>query len=113
MSDKKIIIRTTERTDLICCKDIVFCKADGSYSNIYLFKGDVVVASRSLKWLMEKIDVPYIIRISQSILVNINFIQFIHHKDKTLKLYDGNCLHYSLKLKELEGQINDGLGYLG
>ncbi|WP_257669238.1 LytTR family DNA-binding domain-containing protein [Parapedobacter tibetensis] len=114
MNTKKIIITTAGKTSILPCADIVVCKADGSYTHLqFLDENERLLISKSLKQVMEMLDVPYIIRISQSISVNADYVKYLHHREKEVELVNGEKFRYTINLKELEKSIQDALQQMG
>ncbi|WP_430981143.1 LytTR family transcriptional regulator DNA-binding domain-containing protein [Sphingobacterium faecium] len=100
---KKILIRTKEKTFLIGDEDILYCKAAGAYSVIYLTHNNEIITSVNLLNLFERLKCfPSIFRVSQSHLININFVRCIHHSTKEIELSNSFLLSYTIKIKELE-----------
>lgn len=100
---KKILIRTKEKTFFIGIEEILYCKAAGSYSVIYLQDNREIITSVNLLNLYEKMDCfPSIYRVSQSFLVNMSFIRCIHHGTREIELSNSFMVPYTLQVKELE-----------
>ena len=51
--------------------DILYCTADGSYTNIYLDGGDRIVLSRNLKNVADRLPKNYFVRVHQSCVINL------------------------------------------
>lgn len=103
MKMKKILIRTKEKTFYIGAEDVVYCKAAGAYSVIYLLNNQEIITSINLLNLFEKLKCfPSMLRISQSHLINIRFVRCIHHTTKEIELSNNFFLSFTIKIKELE-----------
>lgn len=109
MNNKKIYIKTIEKATVVPCSDIISCEADGSYVQIHTRQGTTLTACKSLTQVHKNIGVDYIIRISQSVLVNVHCIIQVHYKDKEIELANGIRFHYTVKKRELDDLINNGL----
>lgn len=67
-----------------------------------MINGKRLIASKSLtKIAKEQLSYPGFIRVSQSYLVNINFISSINKKNKELVLSNEQSVPYTLTIKEL------------
>ncbi|MFB2120746.1 LytTR family transcriptional regulator DNA-binding domain-containing protein [Parapedobacter sp. 2B3] len=109
MNNKKIFIKTLKKATVVSCSDIISCEADGSYVQIQTRQGAVLTACKSLTQVHKDIEVAYIIRISQSALVNVHCLTHVHYKDREVELANGKRIHYTVKKRELEGLIDNGL----
>ena len=109
---RKIVVRTVRKTSVVPCADISYCLAAGSYTQIVLQQGEQFLTCKSLSKTMGEIAVPYIIRISQSVAVNVHFITHVHHHKREIELVDGARLRYTLKKRELDATIENVLNVL-
>ena len=62
---------------LVDIKDIIFCKANGNYTEIHLVDNQKLLVSKTLKVLEEKLKTYAFLRTHQSFLVNTTFIAAI------------------------------------
>ena len=54
---------------------IIYAKADGNYTHIFLFGDKEILICKPIKWLMEQLtNYPFICRIHHSYLVNTNYV---------------------------------------
>lgn len=102
MTTKKILLKTSTKTSIILCADITHCYAAGSYTRIILQQGEQFVTCKSLSKAMIEIGVPFIIRISQSVAVNVHFISQVHHQKREIELISGESLRYTVKKRLLD-----------
>jgi two-component system, LytTR family, response regulator len=58
----------------ICCEKIVFCKAEGSYTNIYLDSGKRKIVSLNLKAVEGQLPSKEFCRCHHSYLINVNMV---------------------------------------
>jgi len=72
--EKKIIIATEKETFFLNISDIIRCKADGSYTTVFLAKGKSILASKTLKHFDELLNTYAFYRTHQSHLINTKFI---------------------------------------
>jgi two-component system LytT family response regulator len=68
--------------------DILYLKAEGSYASIQLSNGKKHLASKTLKSFMPKLSSNHFMRVHNSYIVNINFIE---------KVLRNNQMHLVLK----------------
>ena len=59
---------------LIKTDKIMFCKADGSYTNVYLINGESFIISKRIKIINEFLVSSIFVRCHKSYIVNINYI---------------------------------------
>jgi|GEM_PF-2835595 len=103
---KKVIIQTKGKTFLVGMHDILYCKAAGSYSVIFLNTKEEIVTSMNLLNLHEKLKCfSAIFRTGRSFLVNINYIRCIHHAVKEVELCDGMMIPYTVTAKDIEDEL--------
>lgn len=97
--------------------DIVFVKADGNYSDMYLFDGKPYTLTFQLHYFDEvfkKLRRNVFIRVGKSLIVNRNYINIVNIINQELRL-NGQALRceFQLKaskeaLKELKGELEKG-----
>lgn len=73
----KLAIHQRNEKILIEIMDVVFCKASGNYTEIYLVDNQKLVVSKTLKLLEEKLASYDFLRTHQSFLINTAFIASI------------------------------------
>ena len=105
MTTRKIVLKTSTKTSIVLCSDISHCCADGSYTRIVLRNGEEFLMSKSLSKMMQEFATPYIVRISQSNAININFIAHVHRKKREIELVNGDCLRFTIKKRSLDETI--------
>lgn len=108
---ERIILATATHYHIVLIKDIVYCKSNNSITSFYLYNGQQIVVSTSLKEYEKQLSRHSFFRSHQSYLVNINYICTI---DKTnafsLTLSNGCEIPVSTrKRKELMQLLNAGL----
>lgn len=109
MDTKTIVIRSSDKINVVNCDQICYCLASASYALIILETGLKITVTKPLKWVVNQADVPYLIRISQSALVNVHHILHIIRCDRTVEMTDGKRIRFTLTIKELERLIQEGL----
>jgi two-component system, LytTR family, response regulator len=92
-SEELFKVNTHEKTVFIKPDDIVYMMANGSYTEVYYVKQQMVEASRNLSFLVEAAKNPNLYRIGRSIVVNktqIESVLKISAKKSLLKFKDGS-----------------------
>lgn len=77
----KIVLPDYNGFTLVDVSDILYCKADGSYTEVYLIDGKVITTSRLLKAFEELLPNETFFRIHRSYLVNLNLIKRFNKSD--------------------------------
>lgn len=72
---KKIVLKTSERIQVVEIKDIKHCESDSSYTSFYLTDNRKIIVSKALKEYDEMLSGAGFLRTHKSHLVNINFIE--------------------------------------
>lgn len=100
-SSRKIPLSFADKTIYVQTDDIIFCKSDGNYTEIYM-EGDVKeVLSKKIKEVEALIDNPSFYRVHHSYLVNLNYItEFIKSDGQYLVLKDGSSVPVSRSKKK-------------
>lgn len=87
---QKIAIPNRDSINYINPKDVLYVKADGSYSVFHTRDGQKFTLSRNLKYVEQMIgNIPYLKRCQKSYIVNINEIKADNHANGTLLLSTG------------------------
>ncbi|MEA5139911.1 LytR/AlgR family response regulator transcription factor [Arcicella rigui] len=94
LAKNKIIIPTQKELLLVELNNIMFCKAEGGYTAIYLNSNEIVLSSKDLKTYQGMLDDRLFFRIHDSYLVNYNYIKSILN-DNYVQLIDGNNIPLS------------------
>jgi two-component system LytT family response regulator len=110
MTASKISIRTCRGTDIIECRDISYCQADGRYTRIFLKSGESYMVAKVLKQYENLLCPNIFFRVHKSYLVNMECIKhFMTNNGRTLTL-DNNkkvviskrrCKQFAKKIKEI------------
>jgi two-component system, LytTR family, response regulator len=90
----KIIIPTQKELMFVEVDNILFCKAEGGYTAIYLNSNEIILSSKDLKTYQGILDDYHFFRIHDSYLVNYNYIKSISN-DNYVQLSDGNTIPLS------------------
>lgn len=76
-----VAISSLDKIELIQMKDIIFCQADGKYTNFHLTDGRKIMSSRNLGEYSAILDSNYFFRIHHSYIINLRHITKISKKD--------------------------------
>jgi two-component system LytT family response regulator len=108
---KRIILPTADNLYLVSVEDIIRAEADSNYTVFWLTEGRKIMVSRTIKEYDEMLSTSGMIRVHQSHLVNVPFIdRFVKRDGGYLQLKDGTTVPVSpiLKKKVLQS-IKDSL----
>ena len=95
-----IALPTMEGLHFVKFGDIVYCKSDGNYTEIFLTSDEKIVISRQIKFLEEKLDGTQFIRVHQSYIVNLNFIKkYLKGRGGILVMTNGDNIPVSVRKK--------------
>jgi two-component system LytT family response regulator len=108
---KRIILHTSDHLLLVSISDIIRAEADSNYTRFWLSEGKRIMVSRTIKEFAGMLSGSGMIRVHQSHLVNINYIdKFVKRGGGYLQLKDGTTIPVSPNLKKQVLQaINDHL----
>lgn len=89
-TNKKMVVPVANGFEIINLSDILYLKAEGSYTCIYLATEKNLVVSKNLKHFQFLFkDSPFLLRVHRSIIVNTNYIKrFIRREGGILVLED-------------------------
>ncbi|WP_339919645.1 LytTR family DNA-binding domain-containing protein [uncultured Flavobacterium sp.] len=76
-----LAISSLDKIVLIPMSEIVFCQADGKYTNFLLINGKKIMSSKNLGEYSALLDPNYFFRIHHSYIINIRHISKISKKD--------------------------------
>jgi two-component system, LytTR family, response regulator len=71
---KKIVLRTSDSIHVVKIEDIIRCESDSNYTFFYLAEGKKILVSRTLKEYSELLKPAGFLRVHQSHLINVNYI---------------------------------------
>jgi len=87
---KKIVLKTSDRIYLVNVKDIVRCEAKNNYTNFYLTNGTKIMVSKTIKTYETLLAEHEFLRVHQSHLVNLNYIQHFDKPDGGMLVLSDN-----------------------
>lgn len=76
-----VAIASLDKIELIPMSEIVFCQADGKYTNFFLSNGNKIMSSRNLGEYTAILDNNYFFRIHHSYIINLRHLSKISKKD--------------------------------
>lgn len=98
---KKLCIPGETGKIFIDQSEIMYLKAEGSYTHFHLNGGRSIMASRNLKEFENQVDSSLFIRIHHSSIVNINFVfKYVKGRGGSVILTDGTELDVSARRKQ-------------
>lgn len=98
---KRIILHTSDHLQLVSVSDIVRAEADSNYTSFILSNGKQILVSRTIKEFESLLSGSGIIRVHQSHLVNLNYIdRFIKKDGGSLLLKNNTRIPVSPNLKK-------------
>lgn len=96
----KIALPTRTGYDFVNVNDIIKCKADGSYTNIFFLDGSSMLVSKTLKEIDNLLPESKFFRIHKSVTINFHYIKKIDTTEgNNVILIDGSTEPLSLRNK--------------
>jgi len=80
-SNDYVAVASLDKIELIQMSEIIFCKAEGKYTNFHLLDGKKIMSSRNLGEYSTILDANYFFRIHHSYIINLRQISKISKKD--------------------------------
>ncbi|UUV22370.1 LytR/AlgR family response regulator transcription factor [Paenimyroides aestuarii] len=100
----KITIKTTEHIYHLNFDEIIYCKADSSYTRFYLTNDRSLMTSKPLKNYQNLLPEHQFFRSHQSYLVNLNFVKKYNKKMAALEMQDQTEIPVSVRNRS---KVND------
>lgn len=97
---KKISFKTMQGIYFFNLDEILYFKAEGSYSSVHALNRKELVISQTLKNINKRLIDSTFIRIHQSYFININHLHKYEKKNNTIILDNGEILPVSRSKKE-------------
>jgi len=99
-TNNKITIPTQDGFEVLEMKDIIYCKADDNYTELFLVDNQKKLVSKTLKYFEDILKDSGFARIHKSFLVNVSYIvSYKKGKGGTLSLSNGKELSVSASKK--------------
>ncbi|GAB1856191.1 hypothetical protein MHTCC0001_10260 [Flavobacteriaceae bacterium MHTCC 0001] len=91
LSQNKVVIPQQDGLVILDKADIIFCKANDNYTEVFLRTNERYLVSKTLKYFEHILGAHFFVRVHKSYIVNINDIVKYVHKTKTgnILLSDG------------------------
>lgn len=100
-SFERITLPTFEGYKFVNIRDIVRCEADSNYTGFYLNNGEKVLVTRTLKEYEDNLSGMDFIRVHQSHMVNLKYIdRYVKGDGGTIVMMDGSEVEVSRRRKE-------------
>ena len=91
---------TMEGLDFVKTEDIIYCRSDGNYTEIYLENKQKLLVTRKLKFMEEKLDDTQFVRVHNSYITNLNYVKkYIKGRGGTLIMANGASVPVSVRKK--------------
>jgi two-component system LytT family response regulator len=99
--NKKVVLKTSDNIHVLNIEDIMYCKAERSYTKFYLADKNNILVSVALGEYERIFSDFNFIRIHQSYLLNMDYIKRYEKTDGgTIILKDGTCLPVAVRKKD-------------
>ncbi|MCF8367718.1 MAG: LytTR family transcriptional regulator [Bacteroidales bacterium] len=103
----RIKLNTREGYILIDPNEIIFCRADGSYTEIHQTTSSTEVSTFNLGKIADYLTAKNFFRISRSAIINLNFLKEVNRKKKTCTLlFDGKEMVFDIPKKQIKDLEN-------
>lgn len=100
-NNEYIAISSMDKIELVRMDDIIYCKAEGKYTDFFLVNNKKILSSRNLGEYVSMLDPNYFFRIHHSYVVNIKHITKISKKDGySCELLNGTTLPVAKRRQE-------------
>lgn len=98
---QRLVLPVLDGFEVVKTQDIIFCKADGNYTEFYFSDGSKKVVSKNLKFFDSLLTEHQFLRVHKSYLVNLHEIKSYHKgKGGTVTLSNGHEVEVSPQKKQ-------------
>ncbi|MFA7289777.1 MAG: LytTR family DNA-binding domain-containing protein [Melioribacteraceae bacterium] len=87
---KKIVLKTSDKIHVVNITDIIHCKSDNTYTTFFLITGKKIIVSKPIKIFDEMLSENGFMRVHQSHLINLNYIQHLNKHDGGILVMSDN-----------------------
>lgn len=102
-----LLIKTTDQQYILDIKDIIRCQADGSYTTFFTASGsNGIMSARNLKYYENLLSAHSFVRVHQSHLVNLQYIESINSRN-VIRLTNGQEVPLATRKKTYIKQFLD------
>lgn len=106
--ERRLALPMAGKTLYVDCDDILYCKSDGNYTEVYFVNGNKEVLSKRLKDLEDMLAHGFF-RVHNSYLIRLNAIkEYVNHDGQYLVLCDGTNVPVSRTKKHMLMQALNG-----
>jgi two-component system LytT family response regulator len=99
---EKIALPTSDGLRFVKVDNIIRCESDSNYTNFYLKTGEKILVTKTLKEFEEILTDIHFVRIHQSHLINLNFVErYIKGDGGSVIMSDGSEVEVSRRRKDL------------
>lgn len=99
-SEKQIVLKDMDATYFVKVNDILYCMAEGAYTQVFVQHADPILVSRNLHAHEELLNPSGFIRTHHSCLVNPTHIKLYDRKTESLVLTSGHTVPVSQRKKD-------------
>jgi two-component system, LytTR family, response regulator len=78
---KKIVLKTSDKIHVVNINDIIHCQADNTYTTFFIVNAKKIIVSKPIKKYEEMLSEHGFMRVHQSHLVNLNYIQHLNKQE--------------------------------
>jgi len=89
-TDSKIAIGMADKIVFVAVSDILYCKAEGPYTHVYLVDGKKIVASKTLGEYEQQLSNRQFFRVHHSTLINLNHVKEFQRFDGGYVIMENN-----------------------
>jgi len=87
---KKIVLKTSDKIHVVSINDIIHCKAENTYTTFFLLSGKKIIVSKPIKKYEEMLSEHGFMRVHQSHLINLNYIQHLNKQEGGILVMSDN-----------------------
>lgn len=98
--DRQIVLKDMEATYFVKVSDILYCMAEGAYTQVFILNSDPILVSRNLHAHEELLSPSGFIRTHHSCLVNPSHIKLYDRKTESLVLTSGHTVPVSQRKRD-------------
>lgn len=107
---KRLVLKTQESVHVVDLDNIIRCEADRNYTSFYLTEGKKILVSRTLKEYETLLTGHAFLRVQQSHLINLNFVErYDKGNGGSVVMKDGSEVPLSSAKRDIFFQIIENL----
>jgi len=106
LSPSQIRFYTQKGFVMIDPHDIIYCLAEGNYTELYLVHGRKIMVTQQIGQIEDQISNKNFVRISRSYLLNIRYMKELNRKKKCIELTDENLLSLPVSRSGIKRLMN-------